>query len=434
MNITLAYGRTGLPVTLPDANVRHVLQLRPLPVVTDPSSATLEALRSPLGCPPLRELAAGKSNACIVTADITRPVPNPVILPPLLSELEAAGIPPERVTVLIGTGSHRPNTREELLGMLGEEAVSSGAQVVNHDAFSDEELVLQGETTRGTPVLVNRQYVDADLRISLALVEPHLIAGFSGGRKAICPGICGIETLYRFHAPPLVQPDEACSGLIEGNPAHDESLQAARLAPAPDLTVNATLDERRRITGVFAGELEAAHLAAIARSAAQCKVAIPEPVDIVVTSAAGYPLDLTFYQGVKGIASAVPILEPGGTIIIAHECSEGIGEPDLQARIMETEDLSDYQPRVGEPTHFHMDQWYAQFTQIMRRAGEILNVSSGFPRSEQAECFVTPVDSVEQAVEMALAKHGADASIAVMPEGCYVLACIEGDRIDRQRF
>jgi len=432
MQLTLRYGRSGLEVSLPDGNVRHVLRFRPLPAIDDPRETTREALRQPLGCAPLRELARGKGTACLVTSDITRPLPNALVLPPVLGELEAAGLPPERVTILIATGSHRPNTPEELREMLGEEVVGSGAEIVNHDAFDPDQLVERAATRRGTPVAVNRRYAEADLRISVALVEPHLIAGFSGGRKAICPGICGIETLLRFHAPELIRPDEACSGLIDGNPAHEEALEAATLAGAPELTANVTLDEERRMTGVFAGEMDAAHRAAVAHSVAQSKVAIPEPVDIAITTSAGYPLDLTFYQGVKGIAAPLRILKPGGTIIVAHECAEGIGEPDLARRMMELDDFEAYVPRVWDPTYFHMDQWHAQFTKIRRQASEVLSFSEGIPRDQQARCFVTPIESVEEGVERALWKHGPDATIAVLPEGPYVLACLEGDRIDRQ--
>jgi len=432
MQLTLRYGRHGLPVTLPDGNVRHVLRFRRLPGLEEPAASVLQALRQPLNAPPLRELAAGKRNACVVTSDLTRPVPNALVLPAIVQELAAGGVAPEQVTILIGTGSHRPNTPDELREMLGSEVVEGGPQIVNHEAFDPAQLVHRGETRRGTPVVVSRRYVEADLRVSVALVEPHLIAGFSGGRKAICPGICGIETILRFHAPDLVQPDEACAGLIDGNPAHEESLEAATIAGAPELTVNVTLDEERRLTGVFGGEMDAAHRAAVARSVAQSKVAIAEPVDIALTTSAGHPLDLTFYQGVKGIAAPIRIIKPGGTIIVAHECAEGIGEPDLARRLLQTEDLESYVPRVWDPTYFHMDQWHAQFTKVLRRAGEVLQFSEGISREDQARCFVTPVESVEAGVRHALREHGGDAAIAVLPEGPYVLACVEGDRIDRQ--
>ncbi|HJN17791.1 MAG TPA: nickel-dependent lactate racemase, partial [Armatimonadota bacterium] len=344
------------------------------------------------------------------------------------------GLSPERVTILIGTGSHRGNTPDELREMLGDETMDSGARIVNHDAHDPDAQVVMGETSRGTPAHINRIYAEADLKLAVSLVEPHLIAGFSGGRKAVCPGVCGMETLLRFHSPPLVNPDEACAGQIHGNPAHEESLAVTRLAGAPELMVNVTLDETRRMTGVFAGELEAAHLAAAAHSYKQGRSAIDEPVDIVVTSAAGYPLDLTFYQSVKGIAGPVPIIKPGGTIIIACECAEGIGDSPLVAALFETDKLEDYVPRVRDAAYFHMDQWYAQFTKIRRVAGEVMVFTDGVPNDDLAKCFVTPIDSVEEGVAAALAKHGSDASIAVLPEGPYVLSCLAGDRVDQQQF
>jgi len=425
MDLTLSYGRCGLPVSLPDGNVRHVLRFRPTPAIEEPEGAVLAAICAPTGCPPLPEIAAGRGNACLVTSDITRPVPNALLLPPILRELDAAGLPPERVTILIGTGSHRPNTPDELRGMLGDEAFGSGARIVNHNAYDADGLVLKGVTARGTPVHVSRAYVEADLRVSLSLVEPHVIAGFSGGRKAICPAICGIETILRFHAPDLIQPEEARAGLHEGNPAHEEAVEATRIAGAPELTVNATLDERRRMTGAFAGELEAAHRAAVNHSVAQSQVTMAEPVDIAITTSAGFPLDLTFYQSVKGIAAALPILKPGGTIIIAHECAEGIGEEDFTRRMLETDDFDSYIPRVWDPSYFHMDQWHAQFAKVRRRASEVLDFSEGIPREQLARCFVTPIDSLEEGVSRALGKHGPGASIAVLPEGPYVLTCLE---------
>ena len=435
MNVALRYGREGLAVSLPDENLRHVLRFRPLPVIEDPRQALAEALRRPIGGPPLRELAAGRRDVCLVTSDLTRPVPNRDLLPVMLSELQAAGLPPERVTVLLGTGLHRPSTEAEVREMLGDEVLASGARVVNHVARDADAQVCCGATARGTPVQVDRVYAEADLRLSVSLVEPHLMAGFSGGRKAICPGVCGRETIRLFHGPWFLEPDEACAGVLDGNPVHRECLDIVTLAGRPEFTVNVTLDEARRVTGVFAGEMEAAHLAAVERSAAQSKVAIPEPVDIVVTTNAGYPLDLTFYQGIKGMIAAVPILKPGGTIIIAHECAEGLGSPEFSELLMSVRDPEEYVAKTWDRSFYCVDQWqFHEHVKVMRRAGEILNLSRGIPDDQLAYCFVTPVASVEAAVAHALTRHGRDASLAVIPEGPYVLACVEGDLIDRQRF
>jgi len=435
MDLTLRYGRRGLPVALPDDRVRHVLRFHPLPVIEAPSSAIRAAVRAPIGCAPLREMAAGRRNACIVTSDLTRPVPNGLILPVLLDELRAAGLSPEGVTVLIGTGLHRANTPGELREMLGSEVIESGVRIINHVARNADEQVYLGETPRGTPVHVDRVCVESDLKLAVSLVEPHLMAGFSGGRKAICPGVCGLETIRRFHGPRLLDPDEACAGLLDGNPVHEEALAVATLAGRPDFTVNVTLDESRALTGVFAGELQACHLAAVQRSVAQSKVAIPEPVDVVVTTNAGYPLDLTYYQGIKGMIAAVPILKRGGTILIAHECAEGIGGAEFTGLMQSVDDPHDYIARTWDDRVFCLDQWQLhEQVKVLRWAGEVLNLSGGLTAEQQAQCFVTPLESLEEGVARALTKHGPNATLAVIPEGPYVLACLAGDRIDRQRF
>lgn len=433
MEIVLRYGRTGRKVILPDANVRHVLRSRSLPPIHDPEAAIYQALRTPVGCPPLRELAVGRREACIVTSDITRPVPNTHIIPALLCELEAGGVPPDRVTILIGTGLHRANTFDELKEMLGEDTLASGARIVNHNARESKDQVAVGRTSRNTRAVVNRAYREADLRITISLVEPHLMAGFSGGRKAICPGICGIDTIRGFHGPQLLDADEACAGVLQGNPVNEEALAVALLAGRPHLTVNVTLDENRQISGLFAGELLQCHLAAVRRSVEQSKVTLPEPVDIVITSNAGYPLDLTFYQGIKGMVAAMPIVKRGGTIIIAHECAEGIGGPEFTQLMLSVDDPHAYIASTWDESVFCIDQWQLhEQVKVLRHVGEIFNFSEGIPADQQAQCFVTPVASVEEGVEMALAKHGSRASIGVIPEGPYVLACVEGDLIDRQ--
>jgi len=434
MDVSLRYGRRGLPVHLPDGNVRHLLRFHPLPAIDDPCAAVGQALHRPRGCLPLRELAVRRRDACIVTSDITRPVPNRVILPVLLSEMQAAGLPPGRVTILIGTGLHRANTPDELQEMLGEEVLSSGAQVVNHIARDTDAQVYRGATARGTPVYVDRAYAEADLRLAVSLVEPHLMAGFSGGRKAICPGVCGMETVRLFHGPWFLEPDEACAGVLDGNPVHEECLDIVALAGRPELTVNVTLSECRQLTGVFAGQMEACHLAAVERSVAQSKVVVPEPVDIVVTTNAGYPLDLTFYQGIKGMTAAVPILRLGGTIIIAHECAEGLGSPEFTELLLTVDDPEAYVAKTWDRSFWCIDQWqFHEQVKVLRRAGEVLNLSGGIPDDRLARCFVTPIHSVEEGIERALTRHGRDASLALIPEGPYVLACVEGDMIDRQR-
>ncbi|MBU0608485.1 MAG: nickel-dependent lactate racemase, partial [Armatimonadetes bacterium] len=308
MELTLRYGRQGLPVTLPDANVRHVLRMNELPVLPDPARAVREVLADPIASPPLAELAQGRCDAVIVVSDLTRPVPNALLLPPVLETLAAAGLSPERVTILVATGLHRGNTEAELAEMLGPEAMAAGCRIVNHEARDAASHVDLGRTPRGMPVQVDRRYVEADLKILTGLIEPHLMAGYSGGRKAICPGLCSVETVLAWHSAEMLDPDEARAGNLWRNPVHEEALAVADLANdcgsgeprSRVFLLNVVLNEARELTGVFAGEMRQAHLAGMELAERQTKVELAEPVDIVVTTSAGYPLDLTFYQGVKG--------------------------------------------------------------------------------------------------------------------------------------
>ncbi len=427
MTTTLRYGREELRVELPDERVSHVLRQRPLPTLDDPVAATRAALAQPIGAAPLAEIARGRRDACIVVSDLTRPVPNAVILPPILETLADAGLRSERITILIATGLHRPNTETELREMLGDEVLTWGCAIVNHDARADAEQVDLGRTARGTPALVDRRYVEADLKILTGLVEPHLMAGYSGGRKAICPGITGRDTIMAFHGPALLEPPAARTGNLIANPVHEEALAVADLAGGADLIVNVTIDERRAITGVFAGEMRAAHAAAMERCEAQTKVVLDEPADIVVTSGGGYPLDLTLYQSTKGIVAAGPICRDGGTIIIAQQNAEGLGSDDF-AELITCGDVHAYirEALAGAPTR--IDTWQLHVVEKVLRRCRVISVSD-LPDGEARRLPFGRADAVEEAVAQALQEHGSQARIAVMPEGPYVLACLASDSV-----
>lgn len=432
MNLTLRYGRQGLPVTLPEANVKHVLRLNELPALADPAATAAQALREPIGCAPLLELACGRKNACIVVSDLTRPVPNPVLLPPLLRCLQEAGLAAGEILILVATGLHRGNTEAELAEMLGPEVMAGGYHLANHHAREAESHVDLGVTARGIPVKVDRRYVEADLKILTGLIEPHLMAGYSGGRKAICPGLCAAETIMAWHGARMLDPDEARAGNLYENPVHDEALQIVARAGGADFIVNVVLNEQRELTGLFAGDMVQAHVAGMERAEEQTKVVLEEPVDIVVTSSAGYPLDLTFYQGVKGMIAALPIVKPGGTIILVQENAEGIGGPEFTELILSQPCLKGFMQRVFAGEVCSIDQWQLQELHKVCRQATVVTVCGGIPAEVQRELFVQPATSVEAAVAEALARHGADATIAVVPEGPYVLACLKDDLVGRR--
>lgn len=426
MRLVLDYGKTGLTIDIPDDRLVGILGLKPQPPLADPAAAVAAALADPIGAPPLAELARGRRSACVVISDITRPVPNRLLLPPILRTLEAAGIRRDRIVILVATGTHRGNTPAELAEMVGE-AIVRDYRIENHDARDAASHIDLGTSPRGVPMLVDRRFVEAELRITTALIEPHFMAGYSGGRKSVCPGICSLETVKVWHGPRFIGHERSEAGVLDGNPEHEEALFIARRARV-DFIVDVTLDEARRVTGVFAGDLEQAWLAGVRSVESVVRATLPEPVDVVITSSAGYPLDLTFYQAVKGIVGALPILRPGGTVIVAARCAEGIGSAEFRRILLETEDLGEFVARTYEPGFFIPDQWEAhELWKAVRRA-EVLCYTEGIPPETLARCFVTPIASVEAGIAQALARHGPEARIAVIPRGPYVVAALEPPR------
>ena len=425
MQIVLDYGKEGMAVELPGANVAHVLGLTPAPPLADPGVGVRAALSAPVGTPPLAALARGKHNACVVICDITRPVPNATVLPPVLDALAAGGIPPERVTILIATGTHRPNEGKELIAMLGREVLASGVRIVNHVCTDPATNRFLGVTERGVPVSLDTHYLDADLRVTCGLIEPHFMAGYSGGRKMVMPGIAALETVQAWHSPRFLEHPNATNGVLDGNPVHEENtLIAARFAP-PDLIVDVTLDAQRRVTGVFAGEMAAAWREGVAFVAAQVRAAIPEPVDIAVTSGGGWPLDATYYQAVKGMVGAMGVVRPGGHIIIASECSEGVGGPHFTRTLLETDDLQDLVARMQQPGWAYIpDQWQIEELAKATRDHAVWCVASGVPADTLARLFVRPAATVERALAAALSDCGPNARVAVIPKGPYVIPCV----------
>ncbi|MSS73492.1 MAG: nickel-dependent lactate racemase [Candidatus Latescibacteria bacterium] len=419
MRIQLDYGKDGLPIDLPDSLHIDVLNLSCPPPLPDATSAVEQSLNHPITSPPLADLAKGRRSACIVISDITRPVPNGVILPPMLRTLEACGIPRDRITILVGTGLHRPNEGDELVEMLGPE-IAQRYRIVNHRARERDTHAYLGQTASGAPIWVDKTYLEADLRIATALIEPHLMAGYSGGRKAICPGICGADTIRAFHGFSILSHERATEGVLEGNPVHAFSLEVAKKARV-DFILNVTMDEARRVTGVFAGDLEEAHQAGVTSARGQALALVPEPVDLVVTTSAGHPLDLTFYQAVKGMTAALPIVRDGGTILIAARCAEGLGSREFQDLLTHTESADAFFEAAAAPGFFTIDQWQIQeLCKVLRRA-KVQLYSEGIPEGARGRILVDLVPSVEDGVTQALAEYGPEARIVVIPKGPYVL-------------
>jgi len=420
MRVRLEYARTGLDVELPDERVVRKLAYKDATPLPNPDAVLADVLAHPTGTPSLAELARGRTDACIVICDITRPVPNQMILTPILATLEASGIPRHKITILIATGLHRPNEGEELVEMVGAE-IAARYNVVNHHGQDINEHTYLGVSPRGVPIWIDSRYVRADLKITTGLIEPHLMAGFSGGRKLICPGIAALETVKVWHGPDFLEHPNADCGILDGNPVHEENTWIGRHTGC-DFIVNVVIDSERRPLCFVAGDMEQAFLEGVAFVRRVVIDKVTEPVDIVVTSSAGYPLDTTFYQAVKGLTGALAIVKQGGTIILAAGLTEGIGSPEFQQLFDENSSLEVFVERILGKDYFLLDQWQLEELAKVRRKAKVKVVSDGLPAATINKLFVESAPSVEQAVADSLVEYGPLATIAVIPKGPYVLA------------
>ena len=417
MKITMDYGTEGLEIELPKSAT--VLGMCDTPALNTVDRAIEKSLLEPIESPSLRELARGAKDACVVISDITRPVPNKIILPPILRILEQEGIAREDIVLLIATGLHRPNEGEELRSLVGSE-IAQKYRVINHRAKEKETLTYIGDTSGGAPVWINSVYLQADLKIATSLIEPHLMAGYSGGRKAICPGLMGVETMKVLHGPKLLASPKCVEGEIKDNPFHHEALAVAKRARV-DFTLNVSMNERREITGVFAGDLEAAHSAGVRFVKSQNGSIVENKADIVITSGAGAPLDSTFYQSIKGLTAVLPIVAEGGTIIMVSSCDEGIGSSEFEKLLLSNDSPEDFLGELEDPNFFVIDQWQLQeLCKVVKKARVIL-YSHGIPETFKDKLFVEVVESFESGFADSVARYMEEPKIAVVPKGPYVL-------------
>ena len=326
-SIHLAFGKRGLSASLPDGFEYIVLDAKSATPLADAGSAIEQALDQPIGSAPLLELAQGKTSAAISVCDITRPAPNRIVLPHVLRRLEQAGIDRHKITILIATGLHRPATPEEIREIIGPE-VAGGYRVENHDARRRSDHRYLGTTNAGVPSWIDERFVSADLRLTLGFIEPHLMAGFSGGRKLVVPGLAAQETIKVIHSPRFMREPLAVEGSIESNPLHRELVGIAETA-GHQFMVDVALSRERKIAGVFAGDPRQAHRRGVEFVSRALLQELDEPVDAAITTGAGYPLDLTYYQTIKGITAASHIVRDGGSLLLAGACEEGTGGPEF---------------------------------------------------------------------------------------------------------
>jgi nickel-dependent lactate racemase len=411
MHVALAYGRGRLAVELPADAV--VITPEELPGLPDERAAFDAAVRAPIGAAPLRELAGPSDTVAIVIADITRPSPSERLVPWIMAEL--AHVPREQFVIVNGTGSHRANTRAELVQMLGEEIVAT-TRIVNHNAFDDATLTHLGRTSYGGEIWVNNDYLHADVRIATGFIEPHFFAGFSGGPKGIVPGVAGITTIMHLHNAEMIGHPGATWAQLEGNPVQGEIREAVAMAP-PHFMVNVAVNARREITALWAGHYLQAHEIGCRFVAEHATRPVEEAFDIVITTNSGYPLDQNLYQTVKGMSAAARIVKPDGAIIAVSECSDGLPDHGNFKQLLQMRRTPHELLEMIEAPGFELyDQWEAQTQAIIQRKADVYLYSSLDPQTVR-DAMLTPIASVEGALAALLDRYGPGARVAVLPEG-----------------
>jgi lactate racemase len=419
MQIHFAFGRNGLELTLPDGPRYEVIESRSASALPDATAALDRALDEPIGCPPLATLAAGKKTAAISVCDITRPAPNSVTLPPLLRRLHQAGIPVEGVTLLIATGLHRAATPEEIDAILGPE-IAAKYRVVNHDARILGEHRHLGSTQRGIPVYIDERFMAADLHITLGFIEQHLMLGFSGGRKLIAPGLAAQETIKVIHSPQFMREPLATEGSITHNPLHAQLLEIASMA-RHDFMLDVTLTQTREISGVFAGDPVKAHASGVDFLRTTSLERLTGLADVVITSAAGHPLDLTFYQTIKGLTAAQHIVKPGGRILILGECAEGVGSPEFAGKVARFASYDSFLDEIKDAP-VEIDQWQLEKLALAGQRHDLFFYMPGIPSDKLGKLAERAYPSWKSAVDAVLKGLPAGARVALVPEGPYVFA------------
>jgi nickel-dependent lactate racemase len=413
VRVRLDYGAEGLDVDLPGERTT-IIEPMARPAVADARATLLHAIRSPLGQAPLRELVSAGQKVAISVCDITRAQPRKETIEALFEEMPQ--VDPKDVTILIATGTHRTNTDQELERMLGREILGR-YRVINHNSRERSTLSRVGVTSTGVEVYLNREWLGADVRITTGFVEPHFFAGFSGGPKMVAPGLAGLDTVMTLHDARHIGHPKATWGITEGNPIHDDVREIARMVTV-HFAVDVTLNREQKITAAFAGDIVAEHRAACAYAKDTAMRQVPSPFDVVVTTNSGYPLDQNLYQAVKGMSAAAKIVKPGGTIIAAAECRDGLpSHGSYGAVLASAANPEALLAMICAPGYSVPDQWQVQVQAQIQTKAKVLVKTTGLGPGEIRAAHFTPIDDVSEAVRASLDRAGQGSTLCVLPQG-----------------
>lgn len=426
MEVSLPYGKSSISVELPEECDVSVIRKASMPLVKSPIEAVCSALEQPVGCSTLRNVAQSTRSACILICDITRPVPNNLLLGPIVDCLMDCGIDATNILILVATGLHRPNLGEELEHLVGDPKILDAVRIENHYARRDSEHVDLGFTSTGTPVGIDRRFLEAELKIVTGLVEPHFMAGYSGGRKVLAPGIAHSDTIRTLHSARILDDPNCRSCHIENNPLNREQLEIVEMvkrhSQSEIYAVNTVIDEERRVAFVNFGDIIDSHRAAMEFADLYCTVPVDRKFGTVVTSAAGYPLDQTYYQAIKGMVTPLEILEKNGSLVFAAQCKEGLGSDEFRSsqRSLLKEGPKAFLRRMNAKSAADVDEWE---THMQVKAQSDFHISLFTDELSEEDRQLTGLDlpeSMEVGLKTALSRSQTR-SVAVIPEGPYVV-------------
>lgn len=413
MDIKLSYGKQGLNITIPDKYPVDIVEPSFIDGLQDQNKAVEQALENPIGHIPLHNALTSSQTVAIIFSDITRATPYSILVPALLKSL--SHLPDDNIAFFCATGTHRPASYEELCTILGKEIVDR-YRIVQNDASDKEKHSYTGTTSSGNKIWINSEILEYDLRILTGFIEPHFFAGFSGGGKALVPGMAYLETIRYNHSIKMLDKDNVSWGNTYGNPLWEELLEAAEMA-APLFLLNITLNKNKEITGVFAGDLREAHQKGTEFVKKTAMSEREEPYDIVITSNSGYPLDLNVYQSVKGMSAAEQVIKPGGAIIIAAECWDGIpAGSDYETILTSAGSIENLMQYIIDHEMELKDTWQVYFQAKIQSKADVYLYSS-LEENIVKKALFNPVRNIDNLVLELIEKYGPDARICVLPEG-----------------
>ena len=422
--VKLLYGKNGITLNIQDDWNANIIRKPLMPIIDDISGEVNKALNNPINSLSIDKISSKGKSVCILLCDITRPVPNKLFLKQIIIKFINAGISADNILIIIATGLHRPASQDEINEIIGSSWVLKNIKIENHFARDDSMHKNIGTTKQGNIVKLDKRFVDADIKIATGLVEPHFMAGYSGGRKVIAPGIAHADTITTFHSARYMENPNATSCNLINNPLHEDQLEIVNMI-GQVYAINCVIDEERNLSYINFGEIISSHMKAVNFVSSFAKVKCNNSYNTIITSAAGAPLDGTFYQTVKGMVTPLEILKKGGDLIITSECSEGLGSEEFiasQKKLLEI-GPNKFLENILKKDFAAIDEWQTEMEIKSLIKGNIFLFSEGLSEKDKLYTGVNIINNIAKTIDESIKRHNNN-NIAIIPEGPYVIPAI----------